>query len=131
MIRHDPTMPGNFAIEFLPPDRLLSLNDRLHWAPQRQRARAWRLTAYATATELRQYPHRLPLAPSIVTVHLPVPDRRRRDPHNYFPTVKPVIDGLVDAGLWPDDTPEWVTTTEPHLVTGTPLTSVRIHPRPQ
>lgn len=40
---------------------------------------------------------------------------RRRDPHNYFPTVKPVVDGLIDAGLWPDDTPEWVTTTEPTL----------------
>lgn len=32
--------------------------------------------------------------------------------------------GLVDAGLWPDDTPEWVTTTEPRLVVG--ATSVRV-----
>lgn len=35
---------------------------------------------------------------------------------HYFATVKPIVDGLVDAGLWPDDTPEWVTTTEPRLV---------------
>ena len=53
--------------------------------------------------------------PSIVEVSLPVRDNRRRDPHNYYPTVKAIVDGLVDAGLWPDDTPEFVRTVEPVL----------------
>jgi hypothetical protein len=59
-----------------------------------------------------------------------VTDRRRRDPHNYFATVKPIIDGLVDAGLWPDDTPAWVTTTEPALrITSDQTVTVTITPR--
>lgn len=51
----------------------------------------------------------------MVTVALPVYGLYRRDPHNFFVTVKHVVDGLVDAGVWPDDTPDWVTTTEPTL----------------
>lgn len=31
------------------------------------------------------------------------PDGRRRDIHNYMPTLKALVDGLVDAGLLPDD----------------------------
>lgn len=31
------------------------------------------------------------------------PDGRRRDLHNYMPTLKALVDGLVDAGLLPDD----------------------------
>lgn len=31
------------------------------------------------------------------------PNRKRRDVHNIMPTVKPIIDGLVDAGVLPDD----------------------------
>lgn len=27
--------------------------------------------------------------------------------------VKSIVDGLVDAGLWPDDTAEWVTVADP------------------
>lgn len=31
------------------------------------------------------------------------PDARRRDPHNYMPTLKSLVDGFVDAGVLPDD----------------------------
>jgi len=49
----------------------------------------------------------LEMLPSFVRVTFGVRDPgRRRDPHNYMPTVKAIIDGLVDAGVWPDDTPE-------------------------
>jgi hypothetical protein len=49
-----------------------------------------------------------------VQVTIPVPDRRRRDPHNYVaPLVKALVDALVRAGVWPDDDPEWVTVLEP------------------
>lgn len=57
-------------------------------------------------------------------------DRRRRDPHNFAPTLKHVIDGLVDAGLWPDDTPEYVRTLEPALaVRRDRLVRISITPR--
>lgn len=64
-----------------------------------------------------------------VQVLLPVPDRRPRDPHNYFKTVKPIIDGLVDAGLWPNDTPTWVTTVEPRLVVKAPKVVITLTER--
>lgn len=52
--------------------------------------------------------------PIAVQVTLPFRSGRRRDPHNYTGTVvKAIVDGLKDAGLVPDDTPEWVTVLDP------------------
>lgn len=99
-------------ITFSPPCALMSLNDRLHWRKKAEHTKAWRIAAFAAATNSR-HGHLLPAC--VVTVVLPVKGNRRRDPHNYFATVKPIIDGLVDARCWPDDTPRWVTTTEPRL----------------
>ena len=31
------------------------------------------------------------------------PSNRRVDPPNFYPTVKPIIDGMTDAGVWADD----------------------------
>lgn len=44
----------------------------------------------------------------IVQLHYKPTDQRRRDPSNLMPTQKPAVDGLVDAGVVPDDTPEFV-----------------------
>lgn len=49
-----------------------------------------------------------------------VRDRRRRDVDNLVPLLKPVKDGLVDAGLVRDDTPDLMATPMPVIV--------RIHP---
>lgn len=54
-------------------------------------------------------------APARVTVALPVKGNYRRDPANYYPTVKAIVDGLVLADVWPDDTPAFVEVTEPVL----------------
>ena len=55
----------------------------------------------------------------LVTVTIPFTQNRRRDPHNYCGTVlKAIIDGLVHAGVVPDDTPEWIGHREPRLVKG-------------
>lgn len=99
-------------IEFPPPAKLISMNDRTHWAVRARMTSAWRHAAFIAARQARLGA----LPPSTVTVGLPVRDSRRRDPHNYFATVKPIIDGLVDAGLWPDDNSDWVTVTEPVLM---------------
>ena len=108
-------MSALVVFEFPPPAPLLSMNDRGHWRTRSTRTKEWRtMTAYAAlGTRQRNLP------PGIVAVELPVRDNRRRDPHNYFATVKPIVDGLVDASFWPDDTPEWVTTVEPRLWRGT------------
>ena len=116
------------VIEFPLPAKCLTMNQRLHWAQKSKISRAWRDAASDAADEhidpaLYGY-----LPPSLVTVHLPVKGNRRRDPHNWFPTIKPIIDGLVDAGLWPDDTPEWVRCTEPVLVVGGDVVRVVMEP---
>lgn len=104
-------------VAFEPPTRLLSMNDRMHWRAKAQHNALWLQAASIAARQvLRDTPWEP--RPSIVTVTLPVRDNRRRDPHNFFPTLKPIIDGLVLAGVWPDDNSAWVTTTEPMLHVG-------------
>ncbi len=102
------------VIRFEQPAELMNMNHRLHWSKQRRQARAWRgVTCLAARQQLASFP--MPLWPATVTVVVPVHDRRRRDPANLAPVAKHCVDGLVDAGVWPDDTPDWVTVTEPRL----------------
>lgn len=49
-----------------------------------------------------------PLALADVTLEWVNVDKRRRDEDNMFATLKPLADGLVDAGIVPDDTPEYM-----------------------
>jgi len=106
---------SRWLIVFPAPAPLLNMNERLHWTKQRSRARAWRAAARLGVFHTVPRP---PIAapPSTVRVYLPVLGNLRRDPSNWYPTVKHIVDGLVDAHLWPDDTPQWVTTVEPVLV---------------
>lgn len=115
------------VLSFPRPERLMSMNDRYHWHVRARLVKAWREgAAWATAAAKVG---RLPRCEVIVT--LPVRDKRRRDPHNYYPTVKAIVDGLVDAGVWGDDTPEWVVTTEPRLrVASDRLVTVHLIPTP-
>lgn len=91
------------------PAPLLSMNDRDHWRTKARKVKTWRTAVRFAAG------HRKPLPPCVVTITLDVVGNLRRDPHNYFSTVKACVDGLVDSGLWENDTPDWVTTTEPVL----------------
>ena len=144
---------GEWRLEFDKPAALLSMNDRTHFRPNARTVKAWRgstmvaaLMQYAGITETRALglcfrwqQYKEPIPPDLVahlpacTVHilLPVADRRARDPHNYFKTVKPIVDGLVDAGLWPNDTPDWVTTVEPRLVVKAPKVVITLTERTQ
>lgn len=79
----------------------LTANQRLHWSTRMRRTRM--LRAYA-ASEARI--HGLAgsrLGPSIVTAMIGYPTKGRADPTNAEPTVKAIIDGLVDARVWDDD----------------------------
>lgn len=48
------------------------------------------------------------LDPSIVSCCWYAPDRRRRDADSLGPFIKAALDGLVKAGVWPDDHSDWV-----------------------
>lgn len=59
--------------------------------------------------------------PVEIQVELAFKVRRRRDPHNYTGTVvKALVDGIVAAGLIPDDTPDWVTIMDPVIMPVSP-----------
>ena len=50
-----------------------------------------------------------------VTLHYRPRDNRRRDADNLVPTLKALCDGLVDAGLVPDDTPNYMHKHKPEV----------------
>lgn len=93
------------AIQIPPPAQRLSLNGRYHHMVRAEATRAWRTTAALAAHQHRG----ADLGPSTVTITWPVRDRRRRDRLNLTPTIKAIIDGLVDAGVWSDDHADLVT----------------------
>ena len=113
-------------ISFPAPAKLINLNGREHWSVKARLTKAWRTAAYyeAVAAGVKR------LGPSVVTVTLPVQTAHKRDPHNFVPTVKAIVDGLVDAGVWPDDNSDWVTVGEPLLVSSkAALVSIAFEPR--
>lgn len=96
---------------------LLNMNDRSGWRTRAAHVKAWRTTArYASTNDHIAGSsdwNGQALGPSVVACVIDVPDRRRRDPHNLYPTVKACIDGMVDAGVFDDDDATHLTTTEP------------------
>lgn len=83
----------------LPLTKPLSLNDRTHW-----RARAAANKSLRRATMLLARSKQLPHCAQIsVELHWVPNTARRRDTDNPTPTVKPCVDGLVDAGVVDDD----------------------------
>lgn len=126
----------DILVQFPPPDALLNLNDRMHHISRWRIAQNWRAAAWAhgvnSRAELTRAGITFPLGPSLVVVELPVRDvAKRRDPHNFVATVKPIVDGLVQAGFWQDDNSEWVTVAEPvfHARSESQVVRVRITPR--
>ena len=98
----------------------LSLNDRMHW---RKRAK---ITADIRGYIREWAFYNVPAcSASEVWLHYVPRDGRRRDADNLVPILKACCDGLVDAGVVPDDTPELMTKhmpvidapdrTDPHL----------------
>lgn len=86
---------------------------RLHFAVRAGRIKEWHDAAFWIAK--REKWHSLP--PSTVRVTVTYPTQRIRDPHNIVGTVvKATVDGLVAAGVWPNDDPRFVTVLEPRIV---------------
>lgn len=95
------------ALPFTTPP--LSLNDRGHWATKARMVRDVRDTVHTLAqvTKIPAYGRIL------VELHYVPRDNRRRDADNLVATLKPCIDGLVDAGVVLDDSPQYVTWMPP------------------
>jgi crossover junction endodeoxyribonuclease RusA len=52
--------------------------------------------------------------------------KKRRDPHNWYPTIKAILDGFTNAAVWADDDSEHVKTYEPVFSDKVPVGSLRI-----
>ena len=86
-------------LEFDIPDGLwMSANDRTHWAEKARRTRDVRRLARIKAGGHGPAP-----TPVLVTAVIGYPRAGTADPGNAAPTVKAILDGLTDAGVWPDD----------------------------
>lgn len=77
----------------------LSLNDRDHYRARAVKVKAWRTHA-EHAVRAAGVPT---LARATITGHIYKNRAGRYDPHNLFATLKPIIDGIVDAGTLADD----------------------------
>jgi crossover junction endodeoxyribonuclease RusA len=77
----------------------LTANQRLGWWARARLTARWRQEAAWLARSAK-----LPaLESAYVVVELRFPVLRRRDPGNWSPTAKAIVDGLVDAGVFVDD----------------------------
>ena len=81
----------------------LTLNQRMHWAVKARLTKEVRLIAKVKARGIPD------LERCSVELVWFVTDKRRRDADNPVLTLKALCDGLVDAEIVPDDTPEYMT----------------------
>lgn len=112
------TVREPIVLEFVQPVPPISINALRgkHWTATKAATHPWN---EATWAHLRNHliRTRAPQGyPVEVQVELRFRTASRRDPHNYTSTVvKAIVDGIVKAGLVPDDTAEWVTVLDPIL----------------
>lgn len=83
----------------------ITANQRLFWRVRSTRTKAWRTTT-ATIARTSGIPR---MERAWIVAELSFGDSRRRDPNNWNPTVKACVDGLVDAGMFPDDDHKHIT----------------------
>ena len=93
--------------------KLITANDKPHWAARARLTKQIRQWGYLLGRE-GEGVARLGLTHARVEVEFAYPDRRRRDRSNLAPTVKALMDGLIDAGLLPDDADRFL--DGPHTV---------------
>lgn len=110
------TEPRTWTLTFAAPAPWINANKRYKRRPTEE-IRTWRQSAnrYAAAGKL---PRGLTEVAVDAEVRFPA-DGRKRDAHNYFPTVKACVDGLVDYGLIPNDHREHLAATS--IVEGAPI----------
>lgn len=109
-------MSRSWTVRIPCPAPWLNANSRKDRRRAAATVRTWREAAHIYATQAK-----LPkLARARITATLHFCDKRRRDDHNYFPTIKAIVDGLVDYGLLDDDSREHLVGTS--IAGGEPVT---------
>lgn len=83
---------------------LLTANQRIHHMKRAQATKVLRQGGRMAA----EAQGLLPMPRAHLTVYIAWPDRRRRDAHNVMPTIKGLVDGMVDFGVLPDDSDDYL-----------------------
>jgi hypothetical protein len=116
----NPADTGQIILSFRSPSEPLSANRRGQgWQKAYRLSRPWSdavtyLARTWRETYRRQRGKPYAVRPVTVQATLPFETRRIRDGHNYTSTTgKAIVDGLVQAGIIPDDNPDWVTMLDP------------------
>lgn len=84
-------------------NQVLNSNDRMHYIVKSQITEYLRKLSFQMVSidnHKEQYNDDNP-CDVVITVHPPT--KRRIDAPNFYPTIKALIDGMTDAGLWSDD----------------------------
>lgn len=106
------TRPKTWRVELPPKTVLLTSNERLGVHEKARRIKALRNTGWTMARYFK-LPH-LERAHVFYVLH-PNTATRRRDPGNWAPAAKALIDGFVDYGLLPDDNSERLLGPDPRI----------------
>lgn len=109
------------TLTFEPPAPFINANDRTHHMVKAKLTKAWREAAYIAATARR-------FESAHIVCAIRFPNNHRRDVGNYYPTAKAIVDGLVDAGMLPDDNDAHLIGPDMrrHIPNGSPLVTVTI-----
>lgn len=108
--------------------RWLTSNQRMSWQEKARRVRYLRELAAINARNTKRYN-----SPVHITATIAGRTRTRMDPANTYPTIKALIDGIVDARVIDDDDSEHVTgpdmrrgIPEPNLPIGAHMVTIMI-----
>lgn len=91
---------------------MLNANDRDHWRVVSPIRKEWRRRGRGYGNAIRVQNLELEHARIDYYVHRPI--NSRSDAGNFYPTVKAIVDGLIDAKLLPDDNDNHLEGPYPH-----------------
>lgn len=114
------------TLELVPPCDFINANGRLHHHAKAKLTKTWRQAAESAVDALGT--HRPIYQAAHIVISYRFPTNHRREVSNLQLTSKAIVDGLVDAGVIPDDSDEYVTGPDNRRIrpNGTPLVVVTI-----
>lgn len=99
----DRVQSARWVIDFSGGEVLLA-NNREHWTGRAEVTAQWRQIGFADTQGVP-----VGLSPSALVSRLLVPPGANLpDTTAWFPMQKALVDGMVDRGLWPNDTGRWI-----------------------
>lgn len=95
-------------------NEMINMNDRIH--PHIRAGLTAHLRNISMETAIKTYGHReqslfSDMHPCHIGIIIHPPTKRKMDAMNWYPTVKALIDGLTDAGIFEDDNDSVITST--------------------